>query len=187
VADRLIDWAKARGITMLFTSLFDEMSSQSEGGVALPISSLVDTWIGLTYLLRAGERNRGLAVLKSRGTAHSNQVRELILSAAGVTLADAYAARGEALMGTLRWEREHAQRGAGAQAEAAERLDRIRVEAEEADLAVRVKSLQAALDAKGREKALLVRTAGNREHESAREQARIRELRGADPPIARRK
>jgi circadian clock protein KaiC len=187
VADRLIDWAKARGITMLFTSLFDEMSSQSEGGVALPISSLVDTWIGLTYLLRAGERNRGLAVLKSRGTAHSNQVRELILSAAGVTLADAYAARGEALMGTLRWEREHAQRGAGAQAEAAERLDRIRVEAEEADLAVRVKSLQAALDAKGREKTLLVRTAGNREQESAHEHARIRELRGADPPIARRK
>jgi hypothetical protein len=58
---------------------------------------------------RTGERNRGLSILKSRGTAHSNQVRELVLSDSGVMLADAYTAGGEVLMGTLRWEKERAE------------------------------------------------------------------------------
>ena len=62
------------------------------------------------YLMQAGERNRGLSIIKSRGTAHSNQVRELILSDAGVTLADTYTAGGEVLMGTLRIEKENAMR-----------------------------------------------------------------------------
>ena len=90
VADRLIDWSKAEGTTLVCTSLLDEMSGQAEGGSQLQISTLADTWIHLNYLVQAGERNRGLSIIKSRGTAHSNQVRELILSDAGVTLADTY-------------------------------------------------------------------------------------------------
>src|SRR6185436_16382248 len=39
-------------------------------------------------------------------TAHSNQVRELILGKSGPTLADVYSAGGDVLMGTLRWEKE---------------------------------------------------------------------------------
>ena len=46
----------------------------------LQVSTLADTWIHLKYLVQAGERNRGMSIVKSRGTAHSNQVRELILS-----------------------------------------------------------------------------------------------------------
>ena len=110
VAERLIDWSKADGITLVCTSLLDEMSSQTEGGSPLQISTLADTWIHLNYLVQAGERNRGMSIIKSRGTAHSNQVRELILSDAGVTLADTYTAGGEVLMGTLRWEKESAER-----------------------------------------------------------------------------
>ena len=60
VAERLIDWAKAEGITLMCTSLLDEMASQSEGGSSLQISTLADTWIHLNYLVQAGERNRGL-------------------------------------------------------------------------------------------------------------------------------
>src|SRR6202044_1405878 len=97
----------------------------SEGDASLQISTLADTWIHLSYLVQAGERNRGLSIIKSRGTAHSNQVRELVLSDSGVTLADTYAAGGEVLMGTMRWEKESAERVAIEVAEVAGKLTRV--------------------------------------------------------------
>ena len=187
VADRLIDWAKASGTTLLCTSLFDEMSSQTESGSPLPVSSLVDTWIHLNYLLQAGERNRGLSILKSRGTAHSNQVRELILSDAGVTLADAYTAGGEVLMGALRWQKERTESIAKEGAEVAAKLKRVRLDAEAAEIEVRMKSLQVELAAKQAELALLVRTLRNREGALSRDRSRMEESRGADPATAGRK
>lgn len=72
VAERLIDWSKSEGITLLCTSLLDELSHRAEGMSSLQISTLADTWIQLDYLVQAGERNRGLAIIKSRGTSHSN-------------------------------------------------------------------------------------------------------------------
>ena len=187
VAERLTDWSKANGITLVCTSLLDEMSSQTEGGSSLHISTLADTWIQLSYLMQAGERNRGLSIIKSRGTAHSNQVRELILSDAGVTLADTYTAGGEVLMGTLRWEKESAGRVAKELAEVAGKLKRVRLDAEEAELEVRMKSLQVELVAKQVEKALLARTTESREGELSRGRTRMQELRGADAAIPGRK
>ena len=187
VAERLTDWAKANGITLVCTSLLDEYSRQGESGSSLQISTLADTWIHLDYLMQAGERNRGLSIIKSRGTAHSNQVRELILSDSGVTLADAYTAGGEVLMGTLRWEKESAERAATGVAETAARLKRVRLDAEEAELVVRMKSLQVELEAKQVEKALLVRAAEARNGELIRGRTRLQELRGADAAVADRK
>jgi circadian clock protein KaiC len=180
VAERLIDWAKANGITLVCTSLLDEMSSQANGGAPLQISTLADTWIHLNYLVQAGERNRGMSIIKSRGTAHSNQVRELILSDEGVTLADIYTAGGEVLMGTMRWEKESAERVASEVAEVAGKLKRVSLDAEEAVLEVRAKSLQTELVAKQVEKTLLDRTTKSRESELSRGRTRMRELRGAD-------
>jgi circadian clock protein KaiC len=187
VAERLIDWSKANGITLLCTSLLDEMSSQTEGGSSLQISTLADTWIHLNYLVQAGERNRGLAIIKSRGTAHSNQVRELILSDAGVTLTDTYTAGGEVLMGTLRWEKERAERAAHEVTEVAGKLKRVRLDAEEAELGVRMKSLQVELEAKQVEKALLARTTETHKGELSQGLTRMGELRGADAAIPGRK
>ena len=183
VAERLIDWSKADGTTLLCTSLLDEMSNGTEGGSSLQISTVADTWIHLSYLVQAGERNRGLSIIKSRGTAHSNQVRELILSDAGVTLTDTYTAGGEVLMGTLRWEKESAQRVASEVTDVAGKLKRVRLDAEEAELGVRLKSLQVELEAKQVEKALLVRTTKSREGELSRGRTRMEELRGADAAI----
>jgi circadian clock protein KaiC len=180
VAERLIDWSKSAGITMVCTSLLDEMSTQNEGSSPLQISTLADTWIHLNYLVQAGERNRGMSIVKSRGTAHSNQVRELILSDAGVTLTDTYTAGGEVLMGTLRWQKESAERVASEVAEVAAKLKRLRLDAEEAELLVQLRSLRVELEAKHVEKALLARTTESRNDESTRGQTRIRELRGAD-------
>lgn len=180
VADRLIDWSKGNGTTLVCTSLLDEMSGQVEGGSQLQISALVDTWIHLNYLLQAGERNRGLSIVKSRGTAHSNQVRELVLSDAGVTLADTYTAGGEVLMGTLRWEKERAERVTNEAAEVAAKLKGVRLDADEAELEVRLKSLQTELVAKQVEKALLVSSTQSHKGELSRGRTQMKELRGAD-------
>jgi circadian clock protein KaiC len=180
VAERLIDWSKAEGITLVCTSLLDEMATQSEAGSPLQISTLADTWIHLNYLVQAGERNRGMSIIKSRGTAHSNQVRELILSDAGITVTDTYTAGGEVLMGTMRWEKESAERHASELAEVAATLNRVRLDAEEAELEARVKSLQVELAAKQTEKAVLARSAEIHERELLLGRSRMRELRGTD-------
>jgi circadian clock protein KaiC len=180
VGERLIDWAKSAGITLVCTSLLDEMSSQMEGGSGTQISTLADTWIHLNYLVQAGERNRGISIIKSRGTAHSNQVRELLLSNAGVTLADVYSAGGEVLMGAMRWEKESAERLTAEMAEVARTLKRVTLDAQEAELIVRMKTLQTELVAKQVEKTLLTRTTESRKKELSRGRSRNRELRGAD-------
>jgi circadian clock protein KaiC len=185
VVERLIHWSKAQGMTLICTSLLDEMASQSDGASTLRVSTLADTWIHLNYLVQAGERNRGMSIIKSRGTAHSNQVRELILSEKGVTLTDTYSAGGEVLMGTLRWEKERAERAEATAVDLAAKLKELQLEAEEAELGVRLKSLQTELLAKQAEKALLVQATKWREQEYLRGRTQVQELRGADQTIQR--
>jgi circadian clock protein KaiC len=187
VAERLIDWSKADRITLVCTSLLNEISGQAEGDSSLHISSLADTWIHLNYLVQAGERNRGMSIIKSRGTAHSNQVRELILSNEGVTLADIFSAGGEVLMGTMRWEKEGAERVANEVAEVARKLKRVTLDAQQAELEVRLKAVQTELIAKQAEKTLLARTTVSRKEAILRGRVRMRELRGADAAAPRRK
>jgi len=179
VAERLVDWAKSQGITIFCTSLVDDVNP-FRSGTPLQISNLADTWIHLNYLVQAGERNRGMSIVKSRGTAHSNQMRELILSDEGVTLADIYTAGGEVLMGTLRWEKESAARMAEDIADVASQLKSVSLDAEEAILEVRAKSLQTELQAKQVEKKLHTRIAETREKERSRGRRHLGELRGAD-------
>ena len=90
-------------------------------------------------------------------------------------------------MGTLRWEKERAESVANEVTEVAGKLKRVRLDAEEAELEVRVKSLQAELEAKQVEKALLARTTESREGELSRGRTRMGELRGADAAIPGRK
>jgi circadian clock protein KaiC len=104
VASRLVRWVKSQGITLVCTSLPKE-GQTGFGGTILKITTVADTWIYLSFF-DGGERNRGLTILKSRGTNHSNQVRELILSSSGLTIAAPYTADGTVLMGTLRWQKE---------------------------------------------------------------------------------
>jgi circadian clock protein KaiC len=180
VAERLIDWAKHESITLVCTSLLDDVNNQTNGGTPLQISTLADTWIHLNYLMQSGERNRGMSIIKSRGTSHSNQVRELILSSSGVTLADIYAAGGDVLMGTLRWERENAEKLALGVAKEESHLERLRLNAEKVELEARIKRLQAELDAKLIEKTLLENSNERRAKQQQQRHNRVRELRRAD-------
>jgi len=104
----VLDLAKTQGITSIYTSLLGKDVEAEE--TLIGISTIADTWLHVTYVNQGGERNRALAVVKSRGTDQSNQSRELVLSKNGVTLADVYSSGGEVLMGTLRWERENLER-----------------------------------------------------------------------------
>ena len=105
---RLLDICKRAGITLVITALLESGGPLAEA-TASGTSTLADTWIHLSYVVQNGERNRALTIVKSRGTRHSNQVREVLLSRRGVELADVYAAGGSVLMGTLRWEKEREQ------------------------------------------------------------------------------
>ncbi len=96
VVQRLVRLTKAQGITLLCTSLTESSDPLIEAG-AIKISTILDTWIHLSYTILGGERNRALTIIKSRGTRHSDQVREMIMSDKGVTLTDVYSrARGGA-------------------------------------------------------------------------------------------
>jgi len=105
---RLIDFFKAHQITAFFTSLTEGGSAieQSEVG----ISSLMDTWILLRSIESNGERNRGIWVLKSRGMAHSNQIREFVFTDHGIELLDVYIGAEGVLTGTARAAREAKER-----------------------------------------------------------------------------
>jgi circadian clock protein KaiC len=97
---RLVDYLKARQITTLFTSL-------TQGGQALQqseasMSSLMDSWLLLQDFEGNGERNRVLYVLKARGMAHSNQVREFLISDRGIDVVDAYIGASGVLTGSAR-------------------------------------------------------------------------------------
>ncbi|MEP6885362.1 MAG: circadian clock protein KaiC [Gammaproteobacteria bacterium] len=187
VAERLIDWSKAERITLVCTSLLDEIAGESNVDTSLHISTLADTWIHLNYLVQAGERNRGMSIIKSRGTAHSNQVRELILSNDGVTLADVFTAGGEVLMGTMRWEKESAERVANEAAEVARKLKRVTLDAQQAELEMRLKAVQTELVAKQVERTLLASTTASRKAAIIGGRVRMRELRGGDSATPRSK
>lgn len=110
ITESLIDLAKTNGITFLGTSLSGNASGDVEMSLS-HVSTIADTWLHLSYVAQKGERNRALTVVKSRGTAHSNQVRELSLSSDGLALIDVYVGEGEVLMGSARlWQEEEVAR-----------------------------------------------------------------------------
>lgn len=102
---RLIDILKQQQITSVFTSLTSGGNTAVEDS-QLGVSSLMDSWLLLRNVEFNGERNRTLYVLKSRGMAHSNQIREFVLSDNGIDLVDVYTGTDQVLTGTARVAQE---------------------------------------------------------------------------------
>lgn len=105
---RLMDFLKTRQITGLFTSLTSGGAPQEQTNVA--VSSLIDTWLLLRDIEISGESNRGVYVLKSRGMAHSNQIREFLLTDRGVEILDVYVGPDSMLTGSARLAKEAQER-----------------------------------------------------------------------------
>jgi circadian clock protein KaiC len=97
---RLIDFLKQKQCTAMFTSLTSSGKEIEDSEVG--VSSLMDTWILVKNIESNGERNRGLYILKARGIAHSNQVREFVMTDHGIELIDAYVGSEGVLMGSAR-------------------------------------------------------------------------------------
>lgn len=107
---RLIDFLKSRGITALLTNL--TTSGGPLESTDVDISSIVDTWLLLRDIELGGERNRAMYVLKSRGMAHSNQIREFLLTDHGIELLDVYLGPEGVLTGAMRQAQETRERRA---------------------------------------------------------------------------
>jgi len=131
---RLIDYLKSRQITALFTSLTHDGAALE--GTDVGVSSLMDTWLLLRDIESNGERNRGMYVLKSRGMAHSNQIREFRLTDHGIQLTNAYLGPAGVLTGTARETQEAKER-----ADALEREQEI--DRKQRDLQRKKKALEA--------------------------------------------
>jgi circadian clock protein KaiC len=101
---RLIDFLKNMQITALLTALTANPEHPEQTEVA--ISSLIDTWLILRDIESVGERNRGLMIMKSRGMAHSNQIREFLLTEHGIELQDVYLGPAGVLTGSARLAQE---------------------------------------------------------------------------------
>ncbi|HXA15071.1 MAG TPA: circadian clock protein KaiC [Opitutaceae bacterium] len=118
---RLIDYLKGGQVTSLFTSLTHGGHSLQQSEIAM--SSLMDSWLLLQDLEGNGERNRTLYVLKARGMAHSNQIREFLISDRGIDLVDAYIGPSGVLCGSARAAQNSIEKAAAlaSQQEAARR------------------------------------------------------------------
>lgn len=101
---RLVDYLKGHQITGILTNLNHAGTGLEQTDIG--ISSIIDTWLLLRDVELSGERNRTLYILKSRGMAHSNQVREFVLSNTGVQLTDVYLGTEGVLTGSARIAQE---------------------------------------------------------------------------------
>ncbi len=105
VTEELVNLVKSRGITAVFTTVADSGIGELETSSSR-VSTIADNWLHVGFAVQRGERNRTLTIIKARGTGHSNQMRELILSDEGLDLKDVYYAQGDVLLGTARLEKE---------------------------------------------------------------------------------
>ncbi|UCF73006.1 MAG: circadian clock protein KaiC [Deltaproteobacteria bacterium] len=178
VLARVIDYLKIKGITALFTNLTHAGGPLETTETA--VSSLMDTWILLRDIESGGERNRGIYILKSRGMAHSNQIREFLLTDKGVDLLDVYLGPREVLTGTARATRV-----------AEEKADRLRrqqeierrqheLERKRAAMEAQVAALRAEFEAEEEEVEKILAEAKMREEVLEENQKRMGDMRKTD-------
>ncbi len=161
ICESLINEAKLRGITVLCTSLLDNVTGDRELS-ASKISTIADTWIHVSYLAQDGERNRALTIVKSRGTGHSNQVRELVLSQSGIDLVNVYVAEGEVLMGSARIQKEETEHQDRTRDALAYQRTRMNLDQDVAGLQTQIAAVGSELDRKRQEVVFLENSESDR-------------------------
>lgn len=184
MCERLVDLVKARGMTAVFTAVSSRGIGDTED-TETQVSTVSDTWIHVSFSVQNGERNRTLTVVKSRGTGHSNQMREMLLSNDGVTLDDVYVAGGAVLLGTARLEREQQDETAGRDLEQLFASEMTKLETKKAHAEARIRVAEAeVLESDSGIQALQAQAVEYEKGADLRHQARLRSRR-ADPVNAR--
>lgn len=175
---RLIDLLKSKQITALFTSLTagGDFLEQSEVGV----SSLMDTWLLLRSVELGGERNRIMSILKSRGMAHSNQMREFLLTDHGIELLDVYIGLEGVMTGSSRLAQEAREKAASVARK--EEIEAKRRELQRAQQALEAQIAAIRLDYQAKEDVLLraIAQEETREQRVVQAGAEMAHLRKAD-------
>ena len=151
---RMVDYLKSDQITGFFASLSDTEGSLEKTDVG--VSSLMDTWLLLRDIEFNGERNRGIYVLKSRGMAHSNQIREFVLTNKGIRLVKVYLGGERVLIGSARVTQEAKEK-----AEALERAQRselaaVELQRKRKSMEAKIAAMRAEFEAEKQEAAKLL-------------------------------
>jgi circadian clock protein KaiC len=140
---RLIDSLKGQQVTSLMTALTHGTTTEE---TEVGISSIMDTWILLKDIEANGERNRGLYVLKSRGMAHSNQIREFIITDRGVTLTEPYIGMAGVKTGSARYIQESLDLAEAKTREDEITRQKLRLETRKKVIEAQIAALQAEYD-----------------------------------------
>jgi circadian clock protein KaiC len=173
---RLLDFLKDRQVTALFTTL--TANGDAEEQTEVGISSLTDTWILLRDLEFNGERNRCLYVLKSRGMAHSNQIREFVLSRNGVRLLPVYVGKGRVFTGSARLAQEAREKAEGLRIQQEIEDKRKQYSSKQRDLESQIAALRSEVTSGQAEFARLDRQQKERREQAALEQMKMGKIRG---------
>lgn len=176
---RLIDYFKSKGITTLITTLTSSQKPNQEQ-TDVDISSLIDTWVLLRDIESSGERNRGLYILKSRGMAHSNQIREFRLSERGIELLDIYIGPNGMLTGSARVSQVAQEQAAEALLEQNAQQKQVEMDADAKAMQAQIAALEAKLAAHRQQMRILKTQEQNRLDQLVRDRAKIAQSRQAD-------
>jgi circadian clock protein KaiC len=176
---RLVDSLKHQQITALFTNLTSAGDASLER-TDLGVSSIVDTWLLLRDIELGGERNRGMYVLKSRGMAHSNQIREFLLTDRGIELRDVYVGPEGVLTGSMRVAQEARERAAALARGREEDRRRRELERRRGAIEVQLAALRGELEAIGEEAAASAEEIRSLDERRERDRAAMARSRKAD-------
>jgi len=174
----LIDFAKMNQITAVFTSLTQGGDYVEQSNIG--IYSLMDTWILLRDLEINGERNRGIYVIKSRGMAHSNQIREFLLTDHGAELIDAYLGSEGVLTGSARAAQEGKEKANALERQQDIERKQRELERKRSALEAQIAALRARFAAEKEELEKKISEQESREEEFVENRAKMGRLRKAD-------
>lgn len=175
---RLVDYLKAQGTTAIFTSLTNGGATEEQSEVG--ISSLMDVWILLRNMECSGERNRALYVLKARGIAHSNQVREFTLSTNGIHFIAPYLGMAAVLTGSARLAQEAEDRATRARMSSEVESRKTALQARERELEAQIEALQARLAAEKQDALREIRVLESRQDQMSRTDAAMSRSRSVE-------
>jgi circadian clock protein KaiC len=174
---RLVDFLKTRQITGFFTALTSGRNKEIEE-TDVGISSLIDTWIFARDVELNGERNRCIYVLKSRGMAHSNQVREFVMSKDGIRLLPVYVGSGTVLTGSARLTQEARERAEAVLRQQTKEEQQRVLEGKRKALDAQIAAMRSELAQEEARVVLVTQQEEEREQDSSREMLEMVNFRG---------
>jgi len=175
---RLLDQLKLDRVTTVLTIL--TRGSRTPEATDVDVSSLADTWILLRDIEFGGERNRGMYILKSRGMAHSNQIREFVLTDKGVNLLDVYVGPSGVLTGSARLSREAQEKAKDLVRQQDAQIKQLNLERKRMAMEARIADLRAEFKTEEAEVRKTIKQENLRQRKVAQDREAMARIRKAD-------